>query len=409
MHLMYKIDESKHKEKYDLILPSMLDGHYPLLKYMFWSRTYRPILLDNDAGIVDEGLRYINNDMCFPVILITGQMIKALKDGDFNIEKTHLLMATAGDACRGANYVPIMRRAVHKAGFNCRVLTINVAGFEKENMLPVSFQMFWRGLFGMFYADILLALLWQTRPYELEKGAADAMYKKWEERLADDLRRNKHLSIKQMKNNFKLIVRDFKSLKLSGEKKQRVGIVGEIFGKYSHLGNYDVARYLEERGCEVYINGLSWYVLYYIQSHMNSSKGVEKTVFNKAYGFIEKIQNCMIEAIRSEGFYVLDNMTKLRKQSKPYVSDNLNIGDGWLIGTEIIGMIKNDCRKVLAVAPFGCLPNCCCGRGVYHYLQRTFPEGMIVPVEPDSSASTQNYFNRESSWLNLSINDKFCK
>lgn len=391
---MYKIDESKHREKYDLFLPTMLDGHYPLLKYMFWSKTYRPILLDCENGIVDEGLKYINNDMCFPVILISGQMIKALKDGGYDPKRTRLLMATAGDACRGANYVPIMRRAVLRAGFDCKVLTINVAGFEKENMLPISFDMFWRGLFGMFYADILLALLWQTRPYEKDTGAANALYKKWEEKLAADIKQNKNLSIRKMKANFELIAKDFKNLPMTGVKKQRIGIVGEIFGKYSHLGNYDVANYLESRGCEVYINGLSWYVLYYIKSHMSDAGVLEKIAFEKAYNFVEGIQNSMIDSIRSQGFYILDNMTSLRKQSREYVSDKLNIGDGWLIGTEIIGMINNDCRKVLAVAPFGCLPNACCGRGVYHHLQRLFPEGMIVPVEPDSSASTQNYFNR---------------
>lgn len=391
---MYKIDENKHKEKYDLILPNMLDGHYPLLKYMFWSKNYRPVLLECETGIVDEGLRYINNDMCYPVILITGQMIKALKDGDFDVKRTKLLMATAGDACRGANYVPILRRAVKKAGFDVGVLTINVAGFEKENMLPISFQMFWRGLFGMFYEDILLCLTAQTRPYEVVEGSANELHRKWEEKLSEDIKLNKNLSLKKLKKNFKAIARDYKQLPVNGGKKQRVGIVGEIFGKYSHLGNYDVANYLEARDCEVYINGLSWYVLYYIQSHMSGTKGIEKAIFGKAYHFVEKIQNSMIESIRSEGFYVLDNMTTLRKQSKEYVSDKLNIGDGWLIGTEIIGMIKSDCRKVLAVAPFGCLPNACCGRGVYHHLQRSFPDGMIVPVEPDSSASTQNYFNR---------------
>lgn len=392
---MYKIIEEKQREKYNLILPSMLDGHYPLLKYMFWSRTYRPILLNNEEGIADEGLKYINNDMCYPIILMTGQMLKALKSCEYDVNRTKLLMATAGDACRGANYIPIMRRAVQKAGFeNVQVLTVNVKGFDKENQVPLSFQMFWRGLFGMFYADILQILLNQTRPYEKQKGAADSLNKKWEAILSKDLKLNRNLSIRRMKKNFKLIVEDFKELELTGEKKQRIGIVGEIFGKYSHLGNYNAVKYLEERGCETYTNGLSWYVLYYIKSHMPTKPGPERFAFEKAFSFVQNIQDCMIAEIRGAGFFVLDNMGTLRNWSEPYVSADLNIGDGWLIGTEIVGMIKSDCRKVLAVAPFGCLPNCCCGKGIYPYLQRQFPEGMIVAVEPDASASTQNYYNR---------------
>lgn len=397
---MYKIREELHREKYDMLLPSMLDMNYPLMKYMFWNRKYRAVILDDEEGITDIGLKYINNEMCHPIVLMAGQMIKELQKRPDGAPRVKLLMPTAGDACRGANYIPILRKAVERAGFgNDRVMTINVRGIEKKNQFPITPEMGIRALFSMYYSDILMILVNQTRPYEKKKGEADALWQKWVDCLGEDIRLGKHLTFGNMFRNFDKMVKEFAGLDLEKSKKKRIGIAGEVFAKYCHLGNFNVTDYIEKRGYETYTNGFSWYILYYIRSHMEDCRGPLKLAYRIAFDFMESFQKRMIKALRSENFYVLDELSRLREKSEPYVSSKLNIGDGWLIGTEIVGMFTSDCKHVLAIAPFGCMANCCCGRGLYHYLQRQFPEGMLVSVEPDSSASTQNFFNRVNMLL----------
>ena len=157
---MYRIDENSDREKYILLIPAMLDMHFPLLKYAFYSKNYHPVVLENEENIVNIGLKYVNNDMCYPIILITGQMIAALQSGKYDLNRTRLLMPSAGDACRGSNYTGVLRRAVAKAGFpQVKVLALNLKGLEKEEQFQIEPGMVWRALFGLFYGDILMALL----------------------------------------------------------------------------------------------------------------------------------------------------------------------------------------------------------------------------------------------------------
>ena len=226
---MYRIDENSDREKYILLIPAMLDMHFPLLKYAFYSINYRPVVLENEENIVNIGLKYVNNDMCYPIILITGQMIAALQSGKYDLNRTRLLMPSAGDACRGSNYTGVLRRAVAKAGFpQVKVLALNLKGLEKEEQFQIEPGMVWRALFGLFYGDILMALLQQTRPYEAKRGAAENIWKKWIRVLSEDIICGKHLTIGHMKRNFKKIAADFRKMQKMDCKKQRIGIVGEI-------------------------------------------------------------------------------------------------------------------------------------------------------------------------------------
>lgn len=168
---MYKIDENAWNEKYVLLIPAMLDAYFPLIKYAFYSRDYHPVILSNEDHITDVGLKYVNNDMCYPIVLNAGQMIDALQSGKYDIIRTRLLMPTAGDACRGANYLHVLKESVRKAGFDrVKILSLNVKGLEKDCQMRVQAFMVWRALFGLFYGDILMLLLNQTRPNEVKKG-----------------------------------------------------------------------------------------------------------------------------------------------------------------------------------------------------------------------------------------------
>lgn len=392
---MYRIREDEDREKYIMLIPAMLDAHFPLLKYAFYSRNYHPVILANEEGITDTGLRYVNHDMCYPAILNVGQMVAALKSGAFDLERTVLLMPQAGDACRGSNYISVLRRAVAAAGFSeVRVLSLNAKGLEKENQVQLEAGMVWRAFFGLFYSDILMLLKNQVQPYEKVKGDTEACYQRWQEKLAADLKMGRHLTGGVMCRNFFRIAEDFSGIPRTDEKKQRIAIVGELYTKYCHLGNWNLEEFLRGEHCEYYVNGLSWYVLYYIDTHLAAEGGAARLLYGIGLRFLEHYQKKMIEALRKYGFYSMDAFSEFKRQAMDYVSFHCTVGDGWLIGAEAAAHIRGGYRKVVAVQPFDCMPNHVCGRGLYPSLQRKLPKGQLVSVNVDASGSKLNYYNR---------------
>lgn len=392
---MYKI-LSDNEEK-TILLPATLDSHFPLLKYMFWSKGFRCIPLDekDEFTIRQEGMKYANHDICYPFILMAGQVVRALRTGKYDLKKTFILMPTAGDACRGACYIGLMTRTLKKAGLDdVRVMTINVRHVRDDISLKINLDTAIRGLFGMFYGDILMMLANQVRPYEVNKGETNALFDHWVDVLSGDLRLGRNLTLGKMKKNFAKIAESFAAIKKDGKKRQVIGVVGEFYVKYCSLGNWDLIDYLEENNCEAYVNGLSWYILYYIDSHKPAKKNLERAGFEFVKKMMISLQDSMRETMTRYGFKALSSYKKLDENSRDIVSHNLLIGDGWLMGAEVIDYIDNDIKKVVCIAPFGCMPNVCEGRGLYPYLKRQYPEASISVVEPDMSGSKMNYFNR---------------
>ena len=392
---MYKI--LNDKEENTILLPATLDSHFPLLKYMFWSKGYRVVdLIDEDEFTVrQEGLKYCNHDICYPFVLMTGQVVRAMKTGQYDPKKTYILMPTAGDACRGACYIGLMRRALDHSHFNdVRVLTINVRHVCDEISLKINYDTAIRGLFGLFYGDILMLLSNQTRPYEMNKGETDALKDQWIERLSKDIRLGKNLTIGRIKKNFRAIAESFSKIERDQKERKVVGIVAEFYVKYCALGNWDIIKFLENNGCEAHVNGASWYALYYIDSHKPDSFNLERVGFEAVKKLVVYLQDQMISTIKEFGFRSLNDYKTMEENSRELVSRQFTIGDGWLMGSEVIDYINSDIKRVLCIAPFGCMPNVCAGRGMYPYLQRKFPQANIAVVETDSSSSKLNYYNR---------------
>lgn len=408
---MYKINEHEDREKYVLLVPAMLDDHFPLLKYALYSRDFRPVILENEDGIVDQGLKYVNNDMCYPCILNVGQMIAALQSGNYPLDKTCLLMPTVGDSCRGSNYISALRKAVKAAGFpQVRVLSMNLKGLEQGNCVPIHLYMVWRALFAMLYGDMLMILKNQLRPYEREPGAVEACRKKWFDRLGEDLKTGKHLTLGHMKRNFKKISADFAQIPLTGAKKQRIGLLGDIYTKYCHLGNWSIVDFLEQSGCETYIGGLSWYVLYYIDSHQPENSPLVGKLYDLVGKALLSLQKSMIAALREKNFYCGEDFAAMKQDAAGYISFGVAVGDGWLLGSEAVGMVKHGCPKVLAIHPFGCLPGHVCGKGFYPILSRKLPQGQIIAVDVDSSGSRVSLYNRAKMLVDFPLDKgKTCR
>lgn len=392
---MYRI--LSEKEENTILIPATLDNHFPLLKYMFWSKGYAVIPLDesDEFEIRQEGLKYSNHDICYPFVLMAGQVVRALRSGKYDPKKTFILMPTAGDACRGACYLGLMRRSLDKSHFeDVRVMTINVRHVRDDIQLKISLDTAIRGLFGLFYGDILMLLANQVRPYEVNKGETDALYKEWIDKLSEDLRLGKNLTLGKMKKNFRKIAESFANIKRDGKKRNIVGVVAEFYVKYCGLGNWDLVKYLEDNNAEAHVNGVSWYMLYYIDSHKPAKYNLERFGFEIVKKLMTSCQSDMIAVLHEYGFHCLDKYEDMAEASREYVSHTLTIGDGWLLGAEVCNYAHLGYKKVLCIAPFGCMANVCAGRGLYPHLQRKFPGTNIAVVETDSSSSKLNYYNR---------------
>lgn len=388
-------EKVKHmKPKQYLLIPALLDAHFPLIKYAFYTQGFRPVILSNRRGVTQTGLRYVHNDMCYPCILNTGQMLRALQSGRFDPAQTKLLMPSVGDACRGSNYAEMIRKAVRQAGYpQVRVLTMNLVHIDKQNQLGITPAMVWRGLFGLFYGDLLMLLVQQVRPYELEPGAAERCREKWFRILGGELRAFRGLRISVMLRRFRELAAEFAAIPRTHEPKQRIALVGELYTKYCALGNWDMVQYLERSGCESFTNGLSWYVLYYIDSHLSKAVPVEAAGYRAVGAMLQSIQTKMIAAIQEAGFFSLPPLQTLKREAEGTIGFEAAIGDGWLIGTESVGYLRHGCKKVLAIQPFGCMPNHVSGRGQYAAIQRKCG-GQIVSIDVDSSGTPVNAYNR---------------
>ncbi len=389
------------KQKETLLIPALLDAHFPLMKYAFYTRRFHPVILNNKKAVTETGLRYVHNDMCYPCILNTGQMIRALGSGLFDPDHTKLLMPSVGDACRGSNYTEVLRKAVRKAGYQqVRVLTMNLKHIDEENQLGITPKMVWRAFFALWYGDLLMMLVQQVRPYEICKGETERCRDKWFRILGEELLHFRNLRISTMLRRFDEITADFAAIRRSGEKKQRIAIVGELYTKYCALGNWDMVKWLERSGCESYTNGLSWYVLYYIDSHLTLASPPEAAGYRIIGRILQAIQARMVQAVTEAGFFSLPPLNVLKKEVSGTVRFGAAIGDGWLIGTESAGYILHGCRKVLAIQPFGCMPNHVSGRGLYASLQRKCG-GHIVSVDVDSSGTPVNAYNRAKMLIDI--------
>lgn len=391
---MYRIGDKPDPRAKTLLIPAMLDIHFPLLQYAFYSPHYHPVILTEEDDIAALGLRYVHNDMCYPCILNVGQMLAALQSNRYDPAQTCLLMPTAGDACRGANYTELLRKAVWQAGFpQARVLSLNVKRIDQNNQLHITPYMVWRAMFGLFYGDILLLLTQQLRPYELEQGAVDALYHRWISVLSTDLKTGQHLTFSALRQNFRRITAAFAALPRKNIHKQRIGLVGELYIRYCHLGNWNLVQHLEASGCESYTNGLSWYVLYYLDTHFTDENPLVAGAFRALYRLLLSVQRSMLQAITDAGLFALPDFAAMKAEVQGELGTGSGIGDGWLIGTEASAYLRHGIPKVLAVQPFGCMPSHVFGRGQYAAIARRIG-GQIVSVDYDTGASAINIHNR---------------
>ena len=396
-----KIFTKEMKKDYTILMPQMAPIHFELLESAVKSSGYKVELLrECTQNTVETGLKYVNNDACYPSILTTGQFIEALQSGKYDLNRTALIMSQTGGGCRATNYIGFIRKALKDAGFEqVPVISFNVVGMEKMPGFKITIPLLERLFKTVIYGDLLQKMLTKNRAYEVNKGETKALFDKWMDKC-------KHLLEKSTNNEFKQsiydIVDDFEKIELdTSVKKPRVGIVGEVLIKYHPFGNNFVADLLEKEGAEVILPDFMGFVKF-MATHKVTFNELLNT--NKTSSKISKIAIKLIDLLENDVKIALSKSNKnylppcdiwhLEKQVKDVLSIGNQTGEGWFLTAEMIEYIENDIPNIVCVQPFACLPNHVVGKGVIKTIREKYPDANISPVDYDPGASEANQANR---------------
>ena len=390
-------------KEYTLVVPQMLPVTFRMLvKLLELERGYHIEVLEiNTQKVVETGLKYVHNDMCYPAILSIGQLIEAAESGRYDTHKLALMITQTGGGCRASNYIHLLRKALKKAGLEyIPVISINLSGMEKNPGFKLSLKLGIRCVFAMMYGDLLVHIGNQCRPYEVEKGATDALIESWTDKLVDLFTENKGLGFGAMRRYMREIVADFSKIERTNEKKPRVGIVGEIYVKYAPLGNNNLEEFLLKEGAEPVVPGVTDFIIFKVNNRYVDVGLYGGSIFKKAamwifQNFVIKCQNIMIEVIEEEGtFRPMSHFSELQELVKGYLGYGNKMGEGWLLTAEMLELIHSGTNNIVCTQPFGCLPNHVAGKGMMRKLKDDYPDSNIVAVDYDPGATKINQENR---------------
>jgi len=389
------------RKDYTILVPQMAPIHFELLETAVGSCGYNVELLRECTDhTVETGLKYVNNDACYPSILVTGQMIEALESGKYDLNKTALIMSQTGGGCRATNYIAFIRKALKDAGFpNVPVISFNVVGMEKMPGFKITIPLVERLLKMCIYADLLQKMLTKNRAYEKNKGETEKLFNSWMEKCKKLLIKS---SMKEFKKSIYEIVEDFEKIELdTSVKKPKVGIVGEVLIKYHPFGNNFVANKLEEEGAEVILPDFMGFIKF-IATHKITFNTLLKTDKTKAkiFKFVIKLIDILEKDVKialensKKGYLPPCDIWHLEEKVKNVLSIGNQTGEGWFLTAEMIEYIEHDIPNIVCVQPFACLPNHVVGKGVIKTIRNKYPDANISPVDYDPGASETNQTNR---------------
>jgi len=386
------------KETHTLLVPMMLEIHFQLIESVFREEGYKTALLrTNHAGIAEEGLRSVHNDTCYPALLLIGQIIDALKSGEYDLNTTAVLLTQTGGGCRASNYLSLLRKALHKNNFgHIPVAYFNVSTPSAEGGIFFRKRSILKILTSLVYSDLLMRINNQCVPYEQEAGASRKVVDKWIAQFAS----MRHSQYKKVAANCHAILRDFAAIPRSPRTKKRVGIVGEIYIKYSPLGNNGLEEYLIGQGAEVINSGMLEFTMYRLYSMIHECRvhggSIARNVLSRAVmHYVLKKQRVLIRAVEKEGsFEAPPDFSHTIKMCEGYIDHGVKMGEGWLLTAEMLELIHIGVNNIVAVQPFGCLPNHIVAKGMSRKIKDNFPDANIVTLDYDPGASIINQENR---------------
>ncbi|MBQ8885858.1 MAG: 2-hydroxyacyl-CoA dehydratase [Clostridia bacterium] len=386
------------KDTHTILIPNMLPWHFKIISFILGGRGYKVELLLNDSrAVIDEGLKHVHNDTCYPALCVIGQYIDALKSGKYDLNRTAVMISQSGGGCRASNYLPLIRKALKAEFPQVPVLSLNFSGLEKDSGLEMDLSLILKLGMGIFYGDVLMSLYNQCKPYEKRVGESDQAR---EECFAEIEALFAGKAYKAYAKNVKKMLDRFSRIERTSEKKVKVGIVGEIYVKYSPIGNNRLEEFLLAEGSEPVVPALMDFVLYCIVNNINDSKlyGRNKKAgfaYSLVYKYLLHIQRKIIKLFKKEGsFEPPHDFEHLRGYADKVIHQGVKMGEGWLIPAEMAALADSGTENIVCAQPFGCLPNHIVGKGAVRAVKELFPNVNVVPIDYDPSATKVNQENR---------------
>ena len=395
----YKKNYFKENEKkHTILFPDMTKFHMPLFESVLNSEGYKAVYLkDTTNDTVETGLKYVNNDACYPAIIVIGQLVNALKSGEYDLDNTSVIITQTGGGCRATNYIGLIRKALKDAGLEqISIISLNVSGLEKEQAFKITASMANKIVQACVYGDLLMKLLLGTRPYEVEKGTSYKVYSKWQKKCYKAVSKG---NLKEYKKNIKAIIDEFLNIKVKKKELPKVGIVGEILIKYHSFGNDHLIEKLEDEGVEVFLPDLMGFAKYCAYNNVIKEKllktGKKTSVFSTiALNLIDLYEKPVKELLKDTKYRSTCNIYELAKNVDGILSTGNQTGEGWFLTAEMVELIKDGVENIVCVQPFACLPNHIVGKSVIKKLRSVYSDANIVAIDYDPGASHTNQVNR---------------
>ncbi len=395
------------KKTHTIFLPDMLGYHNAFLQAAFAHAGYHLEIMCEDKRLTDYSLAYMSGDYCLPAVLILGQMLATVKSGNVDTDQIAFLEPQTGGACRAGNYYNSMIKSLQKAGYpHVPVISLNALGEEKHEGFSITPALIRGAVAAVCYGDLLMTLLQQVRPYEKEEGATQRCYDAWEQRLVEEIEAGRKLSRRTRKERYQEIVASFsqierqryagtvdtKNTKGEAPGKTKVGITGEIYIKFSKIGNDNLEQFLQQNNCDYRMGGFVNYVIYLVDSEkenrrLQGASPVVLKVIDTLLDYLKKLQQDINGALTEGGFLSDASFSELEKLAEPIIAKGCNTGDGWLIAGEVADLIRQGYDHILIVHPFGCLVSHICERGVLKKLHEAYPHVNIQTIEYDYDAT----------------------
>ncbi len=397
------------KKTYTLLFPMMAPIHFKMLGKVFNHYGYKAELLETTGPeIAQTGLKYIQNDMCYPAILSCGQMIAAVQSGKYDIHHVALLITQTGGGCRASNYIKLLRKGMDRAGLGfVPTISVNVSGLEPNPGMKITLGIIRRSLAAVIYGDMLMCLSNQVRPYEINKGETDKLVSKWQDELCNQMLYGNGYKFKKIKENLDNIVKDFAKIEKDDTPRVKVGVVGEIYVKYAALGNNNLEKFLADQGCEVNLPGMMNFILFKIDNRiididLYGGHKMKRMVCKMLFDYATKIQNMFNESIaKNSSFYVPATYAHVKELDKGVNGYGNRMGEGWLLTGEMLELAESGYSNIVCTQPFGCLPNHISGKGMIRKIRELYPLSNIVAVDYDPGAPKVNQENRIKLMLSI--------
>ncbi len=404
-----RVEFTKDMMDYTLLAPNMADVHFSILTNIFAEYGYKVELLKNDGrAVVDEGLKYVHNDTCYPALLVIGQLIDALNSGKYDINKVALMITQSGGGCRASNYIHLLRKALRKAGYgHVPVISLNLSGLEKNSGFKIRLSMAVKMLSAMIYGDLIMLLKNQVEPYEVNVGETNKLVQKWIDDINTMFKNRKGYSLKEMRKILPEITKSFAEIEIKKTKKVKVGVVGEIYVKYSPLANNHLEEFLFSQGCEVMVPGLLGFFLFKTDNRLEDcklygGKVLKKYAMQIAMWFLTRYETELRKAAAAYGnFCVPETYQHIKEKCTKIIGAGCKMGEGWLLTAEMMELVESGYGNIVCAQPFGCLPNHIVGKGMIRKLKELYPESNIVPIDYDPGATRVNQENRIKLMLSV--------